>query len=135
MEYARHPADAKPSSHRRILRSCFTWLAFLAIGLTIVAPLVSRTLTSVATSSPHADCEDMHAPMPPGATDHDGMAMEACGYCGLLGHSPWLASIAWLPNLLPPSATRAPALPTAAELPQRFDLTAAPRGPPAFLRS
>lgn len=128
----------------RDIRALFAWLALFALGLTIVAPVVSRTLASVTASSAHGahHAMDMTARMPAGHAgthrhddahvDHDGMPMDQCGYCGLLGHSPLLIAIAWLPGLLPRAAPRQP-LPTAPQRnPERSTLTAAPRGPPAF---
>ncbi|MGB3460553.1 DUF2946 domain-containing protein [Rhodanobacter lindaniclasticus] len=130
--------------HTRKIRVLFAWLALFALGLTIVAPVVSRTLASVAASSVHdaRHTMDMAAPIPAGHADshpsdhahvdHDDMLMEQCGYCGLLGHSPLLLVIAWLPGLLPQAAPRQP-VPTAPQRgPERSTLTAVPRGPPAF---
>lgn len=128
----------------RRIRVVFAWLALLALGLAIVAPVVSRTLAaSTAHDAPHAMQMAMPMPaadtaaQPPGDAhvDHDGMPMEQCGYCGLLGHSPLLLVIAWLPGLSPQPGPH-PAVPTAPRRgPERSTLTAVPRGPPAFLPS
>ncbi|WP_161940595.1 DUF2946 domain-containing protein [Rhodanobacter thiooxydans] len=138
----------KSLRHARKIRVLFAWLALFALGLTIVAPVVSRTLASVAASSAHDAPHAMHMAMempagdageqPSGDThdDHDGMPMEQCGYCGLLGHSPLLVVIAWLPGLLPQQASSRPVVPTAPRRgSERSTLTAVPRGPPAFLLS
>lgn len=129
----------------REIRIFFAWLAWFALGLTIVAPVVSRTLASVTASAAHGahHAMDMSAQMTAGHADthrhdnargdHDGMLMEPCGYCSLLGHSPLLIVIAWLPGLLPRATPRQP-VPTAPQRsPERSTLTAVPRGPPAFL--
>ncbi len=127
----------------RKIRALFAWLALFAFGLTIVAPVVSRTLASVAADSAHSGHHGMDGHMGTGhadadqpdraRNDHDGMLMEQCGYCGLLGHSPLLIVIAWLPGLLPGATPRQP-VPTAPQRsPERSTLTAVPRGPPAFL--
>lgn len=131
----------------RKIRVFFAWLALIALGLTIVAPVVSRTLASVTASSAHGAHHgmDMSAEMTAGHvdanrhdnphSDHDGMLMDQCGYCGLLGHSPLLIVIAWLPGLLPQATPRQPVPAAPARGPERSTLTAAPRGPPAFLPS
>lgn len=136
----------KPLRHARKIRVLFTWLALLALGLTIVAPVVSRTLASIAATPHHAPhAMQMAMQMPAGDAgaqppddahvDHDGMLMEQCGYCGLLGHSPLLVVLAWLPGLLPQDSSR-PAVPATPRCgPERSTLTAVPRGPPAFLPS
>lgn len=136
----------------RKISTLFVWLALIAIGLTVVAPVISRTVAAVAASTPHAVHHDMdmsmqtpaghehaHGPAPQqahqhdsGHADHDGMLMEDCGYCGLLGHSPLLFVIAWLPNVLPPARPQRLVPPTLRGGPERSTLTAAPRGPPAF---
>jgi hypothetical protein len=129
------------------IRVVFAWLALLALGLTIVAPVVSRTLAGIAADGPHDTPHAMQMAMPMPAADaaaqppgnahvdHDGMPMEQCGYCGLLGHSPLLLVLAWLPGLSPQAGPH-PAVPTAPRRgPERSTLTAVPRGPPAFLPS
>lgn len=123
------------------IRVFFTWLALLAIGLTVMAPVVSRTLASVTASVAHHDIDTAaqmpaeHADAHPhdhAPVDHDDMSMEECGYCGLLGHSPLLIVIVWLPGLSPQAAPRQ-AAPTAPQRgPERSTLVAVPRGPPAF---
>ena len=79
---------------KRAHRSIATWLAFLAIGLILFAPTVSRTLVFAATASAGMDMDcPMHA-----ATHHGGQspdtppASDPCGYCTLLCHSPVLAT-------------------------------------------
>ena len=143
----------KALHHTRKISAVFVWLAFVAIGLTVVAPVVSRTLAAAAVSAAHTAPHSMHmtGQMPAGhepphaqalqsAHQHDseqpgdgGMLMEQCGYCGLLGHSPLLMVIVWLPNLLTPPRPYVPVPPTLHRGPDRSTLTAAPRGPPAFL--
>lgn len=134
--------------HARKTRSLFAWLALIALGLTIVAPVVSRTLAGVNTSpAQHAHhdmdmsmqmpSDDAHAPNQHDGIhdDRGGMLMEQCGYCGLLGHNPLLIVIAWLPGLLPQTPARLLTRPSPQRGPEHSTLTAAPRGPPAFLHS
>lgn len=132
----------------RKIRVLFAWLALLALGLAIVAPVVSRTLTGVHAGSAHGahhemdmsaqmHVDDAHAQHEHDQTssDHTGMPMEACGYCSLLGHHPLLIVIVWLPGLLPQATPHLLALPSAHRDSEHSTLTAAPRGPPAFLHS
>lgn len=137
----------KPLRQVRRIRVVFAWLAAVALGLTIVAPVVSRTLAGIAADDARDATHAMHMAMPMPAADaaaqpsddvhvdHDGMSMDQCGYCGLLGHSPLLLVIAWLPGLSPRPGPQ-PGVPTAPRRgPERSTLTAVPRGPPAFLPS
>src|SRR5690242_6307563 len=90
----------RSDTHRRVVAG----LAFVAIWLTSVSPVISRVWplwgTAPATS-------DMACAEPMGhATDPDGQhphlpSTDRCGYCALVGHSPFLAEAAWLPTLLP----------------------------------
>lgn len=113
--------------HRR--RRPITWLAIVALWLTIVAPVVSQTLASpldarvsIGWCGPH---HDDGTPSPP-----HGHLVEKCGYCGLLsGHS-------ILPDMAP-SLSAGPLLSgqwlAMSEPPTRSYivlLAADPRGPP-----
>ncbi len=116
-------------AHRRFV----AWLAMAAMWLTIVAPVVSQTLSSSrstpalgASCDGHAD--DMTHPSPP-----HGHLMEQCGYCGLLSHSPTLTGAVWLPHLLPPAVDLPHGIPKALPWMRDTLLAAAPRGPPVFV--
>ncbi|MGY3039442.1 hypothetical protein ACVWWQ_001029 [Rhodanobacter sp. TND4EL1] len=134
----------------RKIRVLFAWLALIALSLTIVAPVVSRSLAGVTTNGAHGahhgtnmsaqmGADDAHAQSAhthvDTYSDHDGTLMEQCGYCGLLGHNPLLIVIAWLPGLLPQTPPRQLTRPSSQRGPEHSTLTAVPRGPPAFLHS
>lgn len=57
-------------------------------------------------------------------------ALEKCGYCDLLGHSPLMISVAWLPMASPPSPYRLLTVLSAPRSPRLLSLATAPRGPP-----
>ncbi|MBU6248016.1 MAG: DUF2946 family protein [Xanthomonadaceae bacterium] len=65
-------------------RSFVTWLAIVALWLTIVAPVVSQTLANPLDSLISIGACGTHHPdgtqSPP-----TGHPLEKCGYCGLLG--------------------------------------------------
>ncbi|HET6552801.1 MAG TPA: DUF2946 domain-containing protein [Dyella sp.] len=128
----------RAKSHRVV-----AWLALLAMGLMLFAPLVSRALESASAmpAMSMADCMDMPG-MAPNQADHASgkhhqeaardpasPSTDACGYCSLLFHSPALAvTVPVLPVALPLTAAalqvrifRIPAL----RLPARRS-----RGPP-----
>ncbi|WP_157956558.1 DUF2946 family protein [Dyella sp. C11] len=80
-------------SRSRIHRRLTAWLAFAALGLLLVAPVLSRALAANAEPDLGAWCTG-HASHPhgvPSMPDH-GTADGACGYCALLSHSPLIAS-------------------------------------------
>ncbi|HET6554192.1 MAG TPA: DUF2946 domain-containing protein [Dyella sp.] len=115
---------------RKAQRQLVTWLAWLAMGLLVVAPLISRVMP--ASASMHAmmgaDCgHDMAVPSKSGGSPD---ATDRCGYCVLLGHQSLLAAHALLYFLpVPPRADVAVAYPAVrvASMP-RFG--ARPRAPP-----
>lgn len=113
---------------RRPLRSV-TWLAMLAMALIVVMPVLSRSMTTAATSTAEGDCpvhQIASAKHPKAPAD----PTERCSYCALLNHTPLLASgtVVYL-------APVAPALPPASihrsdDAPASLRLSADPRGPP-----
>lgn len=121
----------------RARRRFVAWLAFAALWLIVAAPVVSQCLAGPSVDMAMA----MHCD---GAMDHGGHggmpdplapSMDKCGYCGLLGHSPVLGSVPWLPPLPLSCPARLeavfPAMP-----PARLQvLAAAPRGPPVRLNA
>lgn len=124
----------RSDTHRRVVAG----LAFVAIWLTIVSPVISRVWplwgTAPATS-------DMACAEPMGhATDPDGQhphlpSTDRCGYCALVGHSPFLAEAAWLPTLLPQVSYLPPHLPDGWHLQRHSSLAPTPRGPPGFVNA
>jgi hypothetical protein len=118
----------RKATHRRFV----AWLAIAAIWLTIVAPVVSQTLSAEqswpdlgAWCTDHG-LSDQHPSMPSDPSMH----MDKCGYCVLLGHSPLLSgsvSVALQPPLL---AIRTPSLWASGIDVVEPILSANPRGPP-----
>lgn len=115
------------------------WLAFFAIWLTLVAPVVSQVVAAVgspamASASP-ACAEHLGHAVPP-ATPHPSVPpTDRCGYCTLVAHSPVVIAAAWLPLLLPRTAYLPPALPAAPGLRRHAWLATTPRGPPGFVNA
>jgi hypothetical protein len=106
-------------------RQPIAWLAWLAMALLFVAPLVSRVLPTSG-SMAHAMVDAGHASRPDGAQN----PMDCCGYCVLLGQQSLLATCVIL-HLLPPAPREAVVVahqPPSPEPPAR--LWASPRGPP-----
>lgn len=107
--------------HRRAKRHrIVAWLARLAVGMMLFAPLVSRVLVAfsvmpamtmahdmampgmVQHQADHASANGNHAPHDPAPPSTD-----ACGYCSLLFHSPALTvTVLVLPQVIPPTAVR-----------------------------
>jgi hypothetical protein len=122
---------------RKAKRQPLAWLAWLAMALLIVAPLVSHVLPASA-SMAHAAHAMMGADCPHGTMDgghasrRDGTQdpTDCCGYCVLFGQQSLLATCVIL-HLLPAAPREAVAvvyrLPSL-EPPAR--LWARPRGPP-----
>jgi len=122
-------------SRRRALRKPIAWLAWLAMALLIVAPLVSRILPTAPAAMaqamgmghPHAGANTGHPPRHDGTRD----PTDCCGYCVLFGRQSLLAAhtILYLlpaaPLVAVATVYRIPSL----EPPAR--LWARPRGPPA----
>lgn len=116
--------------HRRFM----AWLGMAAIWLTIVAPVVSRTL-AVESFMPNlgAWCTGHglaphHTPEP----SAPATPMDHCGYCTLLGHSPLLSghTIVFSASTLP-----AASVPRFWAIGATFVdpvLSANPRGPPSL---
>ncbi|WP_425601595.1 DUF2946 family protein [Dyella silvae] len=99
----------------------------MALWLTIVAPVISQTITMDAESSMVMGCgphRDHSLPSSP----HSG-SMEKCGYCGLLSHSPVMPGSGLSLPMCSPSAD-CPHLLHVHSGTEPFVLAAAPRGPP-----
>jgi hypothetical protein len=117
------------------------WLGLLAVWLTIVAPVVSRTMpAAAAVPDLGAWCEahaghHMHGGHAghgmPGHPDDDGL--DCCGYCALLGHTPALAGAAFAFALAAPPAVAPAPLPAFVPVAAAERLGPPPRGPPAFV--
>jgi len=124
---------SRSRTHRRFV----AWLAIAAIWLTIVAPVISQTLPA-AWALPDlgpwcgGHAYDTTTPSAPSTPDH---LLDKCGYCGLLSESPTLASVAWLPTVLPPLAAMPPFETVAPPWTRLSSLAAAPRGPPEVERT
>ena len=113
--------------HQRLV----AWLAMAAMWLTIVAPVVSRTLPGMGMSPAMAGCGvhgagDQHPELPLDPAD----PMDHCGYCTLLMHSPLVSggSIVFLAAVLP--AIAMPRAWASSIGPVTPVLSASPRGPP-----
>ena len=108
--------------------------------LLMAAPVVSQLL------APASGMHGMAMPMDDAAAMHCGEhaghggdptplqphnpSLSACGYCDLLGHSPVMASVAWLASAAPPLPIRLLPVAPARRLSRQLFLAAAPRGPP-----
>jgi len=80
--------------HKRAQRSAVTWLALFALGLILFVPTISRTVAfaSIAGTAMGMDCA-MHGAMHHGGQPPDApQALDACGYCTLMCHSPVLTT-------------------------------------------
>ncbi|MGP1666140.1 MAG: DUF2946 domain-containing protein [Rhodanobacter sp.] len=118
----------------RTIRRWFAWLALVAIGLSVVAPVVSQTLAGMASASSDVICAEHgdQTPESPPPAPHHPAGMQHCGYCGLLAHSPAPARVVWHANATHPRTQPVSARPHASVRPARWALQAAPRGPPVF---
>lgn len=91
--------------HKRAHRSIATWLAYLALGLIMFAPTVSRTLAfATAGSGMGMDCSMHAAAHPHGPSPDAPHTPDVCGYCTLMCHSPALATGLVLVVFPPPAA-------------------------------
>lgn len=120
-----------------MIRSCryrrvIAWLAFAAIALTVVAPVVSRLLPGAAVAATMAGCDMHHAGSHPAPMPDPHAPLDQCGYCSLFVHSPLLlaAAAAFLPISAPPRFFAARR--DLGRLPAHSPLAARPRGPPMF---
>lgn len=105
------------------------WLAMMAIGLAIVAPVISQTLATDAmlSMSMSMDCDEHGDHAMPSAPH--AASMEKCGYCGLLAHHITLpGTIAAVQTFPLPASVPLPA--GIRDSAEPSDLAAAPRGPP-----
>ncbi|WP_199100508.1 DUF2946 family protein [Dyella sp. ASV21] len=92
----------------RVQRSAVAWLALWALCLLLVAPSVSRLhMAAGMPSGMGAMCGD-HGHAPPSTDPHHADALDACGYCVLIGHSPLLGgSIVFTVAALPGAPIKA----------------------------
>ncbi len=115
-----------------------TWLALAAVWLTVVMPVISRSMPlpihsmgAMGLSADHGThgFSEQHPPASPDPSS----TLDKCGYCSLFCHSPMVAGGALL--TLPPLALPARPLPgpTVPAGPPPHRLCAAPRGPPPSL--
>lgn len=101
------------------------WLASPAMAAASDMPGMAMPDAAVHCDE-HAGHGDSPSPLQPHAP-----AWAKCGYCDLLGHSPAMSSVAWLPAAAVPSPHRLSLFGSAPRTPRRLLLAAAPRGPPA----
>ena len=123
----------RKASHSRLV----AWLAFAAMWLVVVMPVLSRSMPmpmhSMGAVDPDAEfsahwLSEQHPPTSPDPSS----TLDKCGYCSLFCHSPIVAGDALLtlpPLALPAQTLLAPTVP-AGPPPQR--LSTAPRGPPSL---
>jgi len=119
---------------RRTTHSRFvTCLALVAVWLTVVMPVISRSMPNGMGSmgvGSRGTSHGLSQPHPATPSDPSSI-LDKCGYCCLFCHSPLVAGNA-LPAMAP-LALSAPILPAptvpVGPPPQR--LSAAPRGPPS----
>ena len=122
----------------RSMRKYLTWLAMVAIGLTIVTPVASQILASHASVGEMDFCGPQmthmgHELAPDEQPPHPD-PMTFCGYCTLFHHTSVLPSVPWQPSLRGPLPWR---LLVALVVPRPFAppwLSAAPRGPPVSVQ-
>ncbi|HUH30917.1 MAG TPA: DUF2946 domain-containing protein [Rhodanobacter sp.] len=122
-----------PVFRRRTQRGFIAWLAMAALALLLVVPTVSRTLVALsAASSACAACPDQATTDTHPPAHHDPMApsaLDACGYCTLMSHSPVLTTA--LVSLLPAVPASLPATTLVIQSAPLVPLPdARPRGPP-----
>lgn len=125
------PDVTRPRLHKPI-----AWLAFAAMWLLVAAPTISQVLAvapamAMAGSAMHCDEHAGHG----GDASPHAPSLDKCGYCDLLGHSPIVSSVAWLPAATPPSPYRPLSFPSTPRSSRALLLSAAPRGPPADLNA
>jgi len=117
------------------------WLALAAMWLTVVMPVISRSMPNMpdgvgvmgamdhgCRGSSHESSKQHH----PSTAPDPSSTLDKCGYCGLFCHSPMVAgtSLPPLPPLAFPAATLlSPAVPSG---PTPHLLSAPPRGPPSL---
>lgn len=106
--------------------------------LLAAAPVVSQVLAAspvmhdrmaMADAAMHCDEHAGHgddtSPLQPHAP-----SMAKCGYCDLLGHTPAISSVAWLPAAPPPAPRHVLSFSSEPHVARMHPLAAAPRGPP-----
>lgn len=120
-------------------RRVVTWMAFVALWLTVVAPVISRLLPTAHDAMPAMSgmgcVEHMGHPAHPAAPDPLAPATDKCGYCTLVGQSPVVIAALWVPVLLPHTPYLPPALPDARAARGHTWLAPTPRGPPGFVNA
>lgn len=130
-------------------RRVVAWMAFVALWLTIVAPVISRLLPTAHDAMPAmsdmvmpdmamsdmAFVEHIGHPAHPSMPDPLAPATDKCGYCTLVGQSPVVIAALWVPVLLPRTPYLPPALPDARAARGHTWLAPTPRGPPGFVNA
>ncbi len=133
-------AGYRPTRQEHLLRTrsmgkYSTWLAMVAIALTMLSPVISQILASHASVGEigfcgskmgHENAPDEQPPQPD--------PMSFCSYCTLFHHASVLPSVPWQPSLRGPQPDRLRVTlvvhsPFVSPL-----LSAAPRGPPFFVQ-
>lgn len=112
-------------------------LAFVAIWLTIVAPVVSRVLPAVSVAPAASDmaCAEHMGNAPDPAKHPNPPTTDKCGYCNLIGHSPVLVRMAWVATLLPQASCLPSQLPDEWYVRGHSLIAPTPRGPPRFVNA
>lgn len=101
-----------------------------ALCLTIVAPVVSRTLAGSGAAAMDPWCDMHHASGEPASGLPHGHPLQKCGYCGLLACHPLLPAAASLPPAPPPLVELLQRAPVMSRPHADRPLASAPRGPP-----
>jgi Protein of unknown function (DUF2946). len=119
---------------RRTSRSrLVAWLAMAAVWLTVVMPVISRSLPMSGMDGMDAGAwctsHGLSTQHPP-ASPNPSSSLDKCGYCSLFCHSPMVAGGAVLlppPQRFPAQDLLAPVVPAG---PAPRLISASPRGPP-----
>ncbi|MBE1162247.1 DUF2946 family protein [Dyella acidiphila] len=102
--------------------------AWLALLLAICMPVIAR----VHMSSPSGDTTmaGMTMPQPDQHTPNSGDPLDACGYCSLFAHAPYVALLAVCMAMLPALPSPLTVKACSAPIPWRAESAFEPRGPP-----
>jgi len=120
-----------PSTRQRKLTA---WLGIFAICLTVFIPVLAQWTGAPAQPGLvlcSAGGGAQTAPGDDGAPQAPAHGLDACGYCSLLTHTPFVAASSGTPavDFAPPPATRQPLADTPLRAGGRYRL-ALPRAPP-----